>query len=89
MFGLGAPELILIVVLVLLLFGAGKLPEVGAGLGRALHDLKEGLGGGDKDEQKQDVAAPRESLPEKTVATSTTTVEHPQTAETAEQHKES
>ena len=33
MFGLGMPELIIIMVIFLIIFGAGKLPEIGAGMG--------------------------------------------------------
>lgn len=35
MFGIGMQELLLILVVVLLIFGANKLPEIGGGLGRA------------------------------------------------------
>ena len=35
MFGLGMPELIIIMVISLIIFGAGKLPEIGAGMGKA------------------------------------------------------
>ena len=40
MFGIGIPELILILVLVMLVFGANKLPEIGGGLGRAIKNFK-------------------------------------------------
>ncbi len=40
MFGLGTTELILILVIILVLFGVGKLPEIGSGLGRALKNFK-------------------------------------------------
>jgi len=40
MFGLGMPELIVIMVIVLIIFGAGKLPEIGAGLGRGIRNFK-------------------------------------------------
>ena len=40
MFGLGMPELIIIMVIVLIIFGAGKLPEIGAGLGRGIRNFK-------------------------------------------------
>jgi sec-independent protein translocase protein TatA len=43
MFGLGIPELIIILVLVLIVFGAGKLPEIGAGLGKAIKGFKKGV----------------------------------------------
>ena len=40
MFGLGMPELIIIMVIIMILFGAGKLPEIGAGLGKAIRNFK-------------------------------------------------
>lgn len=40
MFGLGTTELIVILVIVLVLFGAGKLPEIGSGLGKAIKNFK-------------------------------------------------
>ncbi len=43
MFGLGMPELIVILVVILILFGVGKLPEIGAGLGKAIRGFKKGL----------------------------------------------
>jgi sec-independent protein translocase protein TatA len=49
MFGLGTQELIIILVLVLIVFGAGKLPQVGSALGKGLRNFKEGT----KDEEKE------------------------------------
>ncbi len=40
---IGMPELILILVIILLLFGARRLPEIGRSLGRALGEFKKGL----------------------------------------------
>ncbi|WP_022655866.1 twin-arginine translocase TatA/TatE family subunit [uncultured Desulfovibrio sp.] len=40
MFGIGTQELLLILVVVLLLFGAKKLPEIGGGLGRAIRNFR-------------------------------------------------
>lgn len=43
MFGIGMPELLVLLVIVLIIFGAGKLPEIGAGLGKAIRGFKRGL----------------------------------------------
>jgi len=40
MFGIGVPELLLILVLALIMFGPGKLPDVGRAVGRALSEFK-------------------------------------------------
>ncbi len=40
MFGIGIPELIIILVIVLVIFGANKLPEIGSGMGRAIKNFK-------------------------------------------------
>lgn len=41
MFGLGVPELVLILVLALIIFGPNKLPEVGSALGRTIKEFKQ------------------------------------------------
>lgn len=43
MFGLGTNELLLILVIVFVIFGAGKLPQVGSSLGKGLRNFKEGM----------------------------------------------
>lgn len=40
MFGIGAQELLLILLVVLVIFGANKLPEIGGGLGRAIRNFR-------------------------------------------------
>ena len=43
MFGLGIPELIIIALVVIFVFGAGRLPEAGEGFGKALSGFRKGL----------------------------------------------
>ena len=40
MFGIGMPELIIILIIVFIVFGAGRLPEIGAGIGNAIKNFK-------------------------------------------------
>ena len=61
MFGLGLPELLIILVVVLILFGAAKLPQIGSGLGRAIRDFKKGIREEElKDFTKEEKTAPKE-----------------------------
>jgi sec-independent protein translocase protein TatA len=59
MFGIGATELIVILVVALLIFGPGKLPEIGSALGRGIRDFRKAIenkGANEEDEGKD--AAP-------------------------------
>lgn len=42
MFGIGMPQLVIILAIVLLVFGAGRLPEVGRALGQSIRNFKTG-----------------------------------------------
>ncbi|MCS6927155.1 MAG: twin-arginine translocase TatA/TatE family subunit [Candidatus Binatia bacterium] len=43
MFGLGIGELLIILVIVLIIFGAGKLPDIGEGLGKGIRNFRRAI----------------------------------------------
>jgi sec-independent protein translocase protein TatA len=52
-FRIGPLEIIIILVIILIIFGVGRLPEVGAGLGKGIRNFKKSMGGqDDKPEEK-------------------------------------
>ncbi len=55
MFGIGVPELIVILVIALVVFGPGKLPEIGNALGKGIRDFKKAFEGADEDVKKVEV----------------------------------
>lgn len=66
MFGLGVPELMVILVIALVIFGPSKLPQIGSGLGKAIRDFKKGVTGGeaeDDDSEKDAKKEPPKDLP--------------------------
>ena len=43
MFGIGMQELVIILIIVLIIFGAGKLPEIGSALGKGIKNFKKSM----------------------------------------------
>lgn len=59
MFGsLSTMELILILAIVILIFGVGKLPQLGRGLGQSIREFRASLSGGNKEEGDEDNTEP-------------------------------
>lgn len=53
MAGLGVPELLIILAVVLLVFGVGRISRIGSELGKGISAFREGVRDGNKDEEEQ------------------------------------
>jgi sec-independent protein translocase protein TatA len=56
MLGLGLPELIVILAIILLLFGGSRLPKLSRSIGQSGKELKDGFTGGKNDKSLTDIA---------------------------------
>lgn len=55
MFGLGLPELVVILVIIVVLFGASRLPQIGEGLGKGIKNFRKAMKEGEAEEDKKEV----------------------------------
>jgi len=60
MFGIGLPELIVILVIALIFVGPGKLPEVGKAIGKGIRNFKKAADGLDEEEEPAKLVSPPE-----------------------------
>jgi sec-independent protein translocase protein TatA len=51
---IGMPELLIILAIVIVIFGANRLPNLGKGIGSAIKNFKDEMGGRDEDDDKKD-----------------------------------
>ena len=59
MFGIGSQELMVILLVVFLIFGAKRLPELGGSLGQAIRGFKKGMEGGPSEFERREIQNPQ------------------------------
>jgi sec-independent protein translocase protein TatA len=59
---LGITELIVILIILLLLFGSSRLPQLARGMGKSISEFKKGIGEGGRDEEREVAETRREQL---------------------------
>lgn len=74
--GIGGPELLLIMFIILLLFGADKLPELARGLGKSVREFKKAAGG-IEEEVRRAMEEPPTSVPKTPAGIQPATAEKP------------
>ncbi len=64
-FHMGTGEIILILVIILIVFGVGKLPQVGGALGKGMRSFQKGRRGEDVEEEEEEEPEPKKSARKK------------------------
>lgn len=70
-FRVGPTELIIVLVIVLIVFGAGRLPEVGGALGKGIRAFRRGQSGEDSDDNVDEATTKEEETSDKKEKTKT------------------
>ena len=86
MMGLGFPELMIILVIIMIIFGAGKLPEIGSAFGRSIKNFKTSMKDAEQQEELPAGDQPQESIEgaEESKAVSENTSEAAEVSESTE-----
>jgi len=83
MMGIGFPELMIILVIIMIIFGAGKLPEIGSAFGRSIKNFKLSMKEAEETEKEGEAQATVESAPDSKALSENTQASEAAPAETA------
>jgi len=75
MMGIGFPELMIILVIIMIIFGAGKLPEIGNAFGRSIKNFKQSMKEADQEELEEEASTSEDSKGSEAVASEATPAE--------------
>ena len=60
---IGLPEILIVLVIALIVFGPKRLPEMGRSLGRGIREFKDSVTGNDEEDEPRHIERPREEAP--------------------------
>ena len=81
MFGIGVPELVLILIIGLVVFGPGKLPEIGKAVGKSLNEFKKATNSLTAEDDKNTIQSQPMQQPQAQPTVQQSTAEQPQKPE--------
>ena len=84
MMGIGFPELMVILIIIMIIFGAGKLPEIGSAFGRSIKNFK----GSMKEAEAEDLGIESDSEPQEVAAKTENTDEAPKKSDAKKKEEE-